>query len=251
MVSSAPVVLTRPAGRNDALARALRAAGLTVIEAPALAIERLDAIVPQFQPGDLCVFVSRQSVDAYFGSRAAAPWPDGAWASAVGSATACALRAHVPQDRILAPATDVPPDSESLLAVIEAACLVPGRAHIFRAQRGRDWLARQLQARGWKVECHALYRRSPVVWDRAACSALAESASCTLLLTSLEAVDAVADSLRRQGMDWPPVLRVITLHERIARRLQCIYAERPAGALSVHLSAPDEAALFQAILASA
>lgn len=247
----APVVLTRPAGRNASLADALRAAGLPVLEAPALAIERLDTAAPPLFAGDLCVFVSRQAVDACFDGRDATPWPDGVRAAAVGTSTARALRAHVPADAILAPDAGATPDSESLLAVIEAARLTPGRAHILRAQRGRDWLARQLRARGWRVACHALYRRDPVIWDRDTCAVLAGPGACTLLLTSPEAVDAVDDSLRRQGMDWPPALRVVTLHERIARRLQCIYADRPAGALTVRLSAPDEAALFQAILASA
>lgn len=245
------VVLTRPEGRNAPLADALRAAGLRVIEAPALAIGRLDVAAPALRAGDLCVFVSRQAVDACFDRRAATPWPDGVRAAAVGAATARALRDHVPEDTILAPGQGAPPDSESLLTVIETARLSPGRAHILRAQRGRDWLARQLRARGWQVECHALYRREPVMWDRATCAVLAGPGACTLLLTSLEAVDAVAESLRRQDMDWPAALRIVTLHERIARRLQCIYADHPAGALTVRLSAPDEAALFQAILASA
>jgi uroporphyrinogen-III synthase len=248
---SAPVVLTRPEGRNTSLACALRAAGLTVIEAPALAIERLDTAVPVLQDGDLCIFVSRQAVDACFDGRAAVPWPAGVRAAAVGAATAQALRDHVPPDAILAPHEDASPDSESLLAVIEAAHLPPGCAHIFRGQRGRDWLAQALQARGWQVAFHALYRRSPVIWERATCDVLAGPDVCTLLLTSPEAIDAVDDSLRRQGLCWPSVLRVVTLHERIARRLQCLYADRPAGALAVRLSAPDEAALFQAILASA
>ncbi len=103
MDPQAPVVLTRPAGRNESLARALRAAGATVIEAPALAIERLDAAVPEFRAGDLCVFVSRQAVDACFDGRAGAPWPDGVRAAAVGAATARALRAHVPEDLVLEP----------------------------------------------------------------------------------------------------------------------------------------------------
>jgi uroporphyrinogen-III synthase len=246
-----PVVLTRPAGRNTALAGALRDAGLSVIEAPALVIEPLDTPMPPLEPGDLCVFVSRQAVDAGFARRAGASWPDGVHAAAVGAATAQALRTQVPAGLVLAPAADVPPDSESLLAVIDAAGLPPRRAHILRAARGRDWLAGQLQARGWAVECHALYQRHPVVWSAAICDVVAASPACTLLLTSPEAVDAVADSLQRHGRDWPAVLRVVTLHERIVRRLQCVYAERPAGELVVRLSAPDEAALFQAILASA
>ncbi|WP_343835266.1 uroporphyrinogen-III synthase [Castellaniella ginsengisoli] len=244
-------MLTRPAGRNESLARALRAAGLAVIEAPALAIERLEAAVPALQAGDLCVFVSRQAVEAFFSGSPAASWPAAVHAAAVGAATARALRAHVPADWILSPADGQPPDSESLLAVIEAANLTPGRAHVFRAQRGRDWLARQLQARGWRVACHAVYRRNPIAWDRDTCAFLAGSSACTVLLTSLEAVDAVDDSLRLHALDWPQVLRAVTLHERIARRLQYIYADRPEGALAVRLSAPDEDALFQAILASA
>lgn len=251
MEPHATVVLTRPEGRNAPLADALRAAGLRVIEAPALAIGRLDVAAPALRAGDLCVFVSRQAVDACFAVPTAVPWPDGVRAAAVGAATARALRGHVPEDAILAPGEGAPPDSESLLTVIETARLSPGRAHILRAQRGRDWLARQLRARGWQVECHALYRRDPVMWDRATCAVLAGPGARTLLLTSLEAVDAVAESLRLQDMDWPAALRVVTLHERIARRLQCIYADHPAGALTVRLSAPDEAALFQAILASA
>ena len=248
---SSPVVLTRPAGRNDGLARALRAAGVSVIEAPALAIERLDTPMPALHPGDLCVFVSRQAVEACFDRCAGASWPAGVRAAAVGTATAQALRAQVPSEWILSPAADVPPDSEALLGVIESAALPPGRAHILRAQTGRNWLAEQLQARGWAVECHALYRRSPLDWEQTVCTTVAGASGCTLLLTSPEAVDAVAGSLQRYGLDWPPVLRVVTLHERIVRRLQCVYAERPAGGLRVRLSAPDEAALFQAILASA
>ncbi|MFV0283946.1 MAG: uroporphyrinogen-III synthase [Castellaniella sp.] len=247
----APVVLTRPAGRNAALAHALRAAGLAVIEAPALTIERLDTALPALGAGDLCLFVSRQAVEACFDGRAAMVWPREVRAAAVGAATARALRVHVPPDRILAPDETASPDSESLLSVIEAAALTPGRAHVFRAQRGRDWLAQQLQARGWQVQCHALYRRDPAIWAREQCAMLTQADACTLLLTSLEAFDAVAASLRRHGMNWPAMLRVVTLHERIARRLQCVYADRPHGTLTVRLSAPDDAALFQAILASA
>lgn len=250
MAAAAPVILTRPAGRNASLARALRDADLDVIEAPALAIDRLDTPMPALRAGDLCVFVSRQAVEACF-SRHEGAWPAGVRAAAVGAATAQALCAHVPAEWILAPAAGATPDSESLLAVIESAALPPGRAHILRAQHGRDWLAGQLQGRGWTVACHALYRRSPVCWDLAVCEVLAGSSGCTLLLTSPEAVDAVADSLRQHHLDWPPVLRVVTLHERIVRRLQYHYAERSAAGLSVRLSAPDEAALFQAILASA
>lgn len=243
------VILTRPQGRNGGLADLVRRAGLAVIEAPALEIEPLDTPRPNPRAGDLLVFVSGQAVDAYFSGRRMS-WPDGARACAVGTATARALEAHVPDDCILAPEAGQPPDSESLLAAIDGLGLKPARAHILRATQGRDWLAGQLRQRGWDVACHALYRRSPRIWDRPACLALAGEGPVVLLVTSLEALDAIETSLRAQGLIWPRRLRIVTLHERIGRRLQCLYADRPDGVLHVTLSSPDEAALFQAIVAA-
>jgi uroporphyrinogen-III synthase len=166
----------------------------------------------------------------------------------VGEATAQALRAHVPPDRILSPANGLPPDSESLLARIQAQFLPAGQARILRADQGRDWLADQLRRSGWQVTCHALYRREPCLWNADVCARLAAPEPLVLLLTSLEALSAIEASLEACGLDWPPVLHVVTLHERIARRLQYRYADRPDGVLHVTLSSPDGAALFQAIV---
>lgn len=240
-------ILTRPQGRNAALAMRLRQAGLRVLEAPALAIETLDTPRPQVAAGDLCVFVSGQAVAAHF-SQADAGWPDDAWACAVGTATARALQAHVPADRILAPDEGSAPDSEALLRIIDARRLQSGRAHVLRAQQGRDWLAQQLQVRGWSVTAHALYRRTAQLWPAAVCRTLAGASDVVLLVTSLEALDAIAASLQQQALPWPPRLQAVTLHARITRRLQYLYAARPGGVLGVTLSAPDETALFQAIL---
>lgn len=243
----AQVLLTRPQGRNDTLAQALRQAGLSVIEAPALAIEWLDTPRPAAGAGDLLIFVSGQAVAAYFSTQSTS-WPPDAWAGAVGSATARALQAYVPLDRILSPADGLPPDSESLLAVIQARALHPRQAHILRATQGRDWLADHLRLSGWQVACHALYRRRPCVWDPSVCARLAAPEPLVLLLTSLEALAAIETSLRACHLTWPPALHVVTLHERIARRLQYLYADQPDGMLHVTLSSPDEAALFQAIV---
>lgn len=247
--SAAQVLLTRPQGRNEALAQALRDTGLTVMVAPALAVEWLDTPRPPACPGDLFIFVSRQAVDAYFSAQPV-PWPPGAWAGAVGATTAQALQAHVPPARILAPADGLPPDSESLLATIQAQALPVGRVRILRAEHGRDWLADQLRQLGWQVDIHALYRRDPCVWNAVACARLASPEPLVLLLTSLEALSAIESSLEARRLDWPPVLHAVTLHERIARRLQYRYADRPDGVLHVTLSSPDGAALFQAIVAA-
>jgi uroporphyrinogen-III synthase len=243
------VFLTRPAGRNESLASALRQAGAVVHEAPALAIRPLAGECPLPEPDSLCVFVSRQAVDIYF-SRCPGPWPAHAWAAAVGGATARALLDHVPAARILAPGAESAPDSEALLAVIESRGLPPATAHILRAEQGRDWLAGQLRTRGWSVRLHALYARRALLWDQATSLALADASAKVLLVTSEEALQAIDASLRHHHQAWPAHLRVVTLHARLARRLQCFYAGRPDEAPGITLSAPDEAALFQAILAA-
>lgn len=243
------VLLTRPAARNAALAVRLREAGLAVHEAPALEIHPLATPRPQAHPGDLYLFVSRHAVEAYF-SAISDPWPAGAWAGAVGAATAQALRAHVPEDCLLVPATMDTPDSESLLTVIDARVPTVAAAHILRAQQGRDWLSQQLQVRGWHVACYALYERRAVLLDRAACEILADPSGCVLLATSLESLQAIDASLRHHGLRWPDRLQLVTLHERMVRQLQCWYADRPQATWHATLSTPDDTALFHAILAA-
>ena len=241
------ILLTRPAGRNEALADRLHSAGLAVCVAPALHIQVLKGPRPAPRPGNLYLFVSRQAVEAYF-SAIPSVWPAGAWAAGVGAATASALRAWVPSAQVLAPDIGDAADSEALLRVIEDRALTPAEAHILRAQHGRDWMADQLRSRGWKVECHALYERAPVQMGVQACTLLAEDPQCVLLVTSLEALEAVDASLRQHGLSWPLTLHAVTLHVRMERQLQCWYAGKPAEALQVELSAADDVALFHAIL---
>ncbi len=247
-------VLTRPAGRNEGIARALEAEGLAVAIAPALVLRSLDEPAPAPAGYDLLVFVSRQAVERYF-AQWAGQWPDGTFAAGVGQATARALRQRVPADRVLAPPADGSQDSEALMALIEARGLRPARALILRGQRGREWLGAQLERRGCEVRRHALYGRDPARWTRAQCQAVIDARPCILLLTSLEGLEAIADSLRVHGLGWPPALRAVAVHERIARRLQCLIEAAPAargpGATpDVKICAPDEQAIIQAILAA-
>jgi uroporphyrinogen-III synthase len=260
------VILTRPKGRNGALARTLERHGYPVLDAPALQIEALDAVRPVARCGDVLVFVSRQAVEAYFGGPGTADgsgadtlspfhpdrstWPEGAWAAAVGSATAQALEAFVPKNQILAPSSEQAPDSEALLAAWDARGLPPAQAHILRATEGRQWLADQLSQRGWQVQCHALYRRLACLWDLATCQDLSAGPATILLLASGQALAAIESSLVHHQLPWPRRLGVVSLHERIVRRLQCRYAAQADMHLHVTLSSPQEAALFQAIVAA-
>uniref|UniRef100_UPI00333F993D uroporphyrinogen-III synthase n=1 Tax=Castellaniella defragrans TaxID=75697 RepID=UPI00333F993D len=247
-------VLTRPAGRNETIARNLQAAGLAVTIAPALVLRTLDGPAPAPDDYDVLVFVSRQAVERYFAQWSGA-WPVATFAAAVGEATARALRQRVPADQVLAPSADGPQDSEALLALIDAHGLRPARALILRGQHGREWLATQLEQRGCRVGRHALYGRDPVRWTQDQCQAAIDARPCILLVSSLEGLEAIAASFSAHGLGWPPVLCAVTIHERIARRLQCLAEarvpafERPP-VLDVKICAPDEQAIFQAILAA-
>lgn len=247
-------VLTRPEGRNEGIARALEASGIAVSIAPALVLRSLDGPVPAPDAHDMLVFVSRQAVEEYF-ARWRGPWPATTRAAAVGQATAQALRQHLPADRVLAPPADSAQDSEALLALLDAQGLRPAGVLILRGRRGREWLAAQLENRGCRVQRHPLYDREPLCWSLAQCRAAIDARPCILLVSSLESLSAIAASLDAHGLGWPPVLHAVTIHERIARRLQCLMETRTAGAapqvtLDVKICAPDEQAIFQAILAA-
>lgn len=242
------VFLTRPQGRNEDLCRMLEDAGLQVHVFPALETRLLDTAVPEARPGNLHVFVSRQAVAACFRNHGK-PWPSGAWACAVGQTTAAALREHVPASCILAPGPQSAPDSESLLAEIDALGLRPAQAHILRAGNGRDWLAQQLAQRGWHIAIHAVYSRKPVLWDYSSSQKLAGSSRGILLVTSQQSLASIAASLEHHTLRWPRQLAAVTLHARIARRLQYVYAQHPGTSLCTRISSPDDRAIFQAILA--
>ncbi|MER1968073.1 uroporphyrinogen-III synthase [Castellaniella sp. GW247-6E4] len=247
-------VLTRPQGRNEVIAQRLRAEGLAVAIAPALVLRPLEGSVPAPDDYDMLVFVSRQAVERYF-AQWTGRWPVATLAAGVGQATAGALRQRVPADRILAPPLDSAQDSEALMALIDARGPLPARALILRGQRGREWLAAQLERRGCEVHRHALYGRDPVRWTRAQCLAAIDARPCILLVSSLEGLAAIADSLGAHGLGWPPALRAVTIHERIARQLQCLIAAWPAArdpcqVPDVKICAPDEQSIFQAILAA-
>lgn len=243
------IVLTRPAGRNEAIAARLRAEGLCVVVWPALALAVCDGPVPDISGHDLVVFVSSQAVDAYF-SRARQPWPDGLCAAAVGQATAQALRAHLPDESVIAPSGQSAQDSEALLARLDELGRVWTRALILRGARGREWLAQTLERRGTVVTRHALYDRTPVQWPCTQVRSL-QAGACIVLLTSIEGLESIEQSLHGCGESWPGTASFVVIHSRIAERLQsALRAAGRAGAPSVKICAPDEEAIFQAILAA-
>lgn len=179
------ILITRPAGQGDDLARLLGAAGASCLLAPLVEIvppeswQPLDDAILRAATFAWIVLSSVNGVRAFAG-RLRCLGRDGralgtARLAAIGPATSQALdAAGLRAD--LAPATS---SSEGLVAAL-ADVAPPSRFLIVRAEHSRGVLGRDLRARGHEVEEVVAYRNRPV--------------------TVLE--PAIAAALDRDGADW-------------------------------------------------
>jgi len=201
-------LLTRPAGRNDALAARLRKKGFAVRCAPLLTVApHPQALLNWPDPAayDLVVFVSGYAAQCWLrcwqqqpsnatpsvssaGTRTdARVWPAHTLAATVGTASAQPLReAGLPPAQLVHPPRGVAQDSESLwqqlqrhVAQWQTRSDTPSRRSprvlIVGAGQGRDWLQRQLQAHGCAVERYAVYDRQAAQWQEDAAACLREA----------------------------------------------------------------------------
>src|SRR5690606_11488918 len=154
---NARVVLTRPQGKNEALAERLIAAGLEPLVLPALRIQPLrqdPADIPIPADYDLIVFVSGHALRLYLaalsGCGAGGDWPARTLAATVGAASARLLEAlpHIPRENIVHPGPDDSQDSEGLWRLLEPRLPSIERVLIVRGAAGREWLSLKLQQAG-------------------------------------------------------------------------------------------------------
>jgi uroporphyrinogen III methyltransferase/synthase len=171
------VVLTRPAGQSDALAKALHDAGIATVEFPLIEIAPADDEAPlhtalaSLAKFALVVFVSPNAVDYAF-ARHDAIWPHALPVGVVGPGSVAALAQHgvaAPAYRVISPGASADDndgarfDSEALYAALEASlgenAFDGKRVLIVRGDGGREWLADRLREAGAEVETVAAYRR--------------------------------------------------------------------------------------------
>ncbi len=250
-------ILTRPAGRNEALAARLRGAGWEVHAWPALLIETLPppgAGLPRPEDFDMVVFVSGNAARLYLGQvfGGGGAWPAGTAAATVGPASARALTGSGffgANTTVVHPGDDAPThDSEALWQRIQARGALPRKVLLVRGTRGRDWLAGQLRQAGAEVSVHAVYRRLPAQWEATRLDALrlwaAQGRAATWLLTSGESIDAIAAQLARAGLpSWWPQCRYVITHPVLRQRLAL--AGEGAAAMVKECMPADEA-IFEA-----
>jgi uroporphyrinogen-III synthase len=259
---SATIVLTRPQGRNDALAAILAAHGLRVLQLPALLIEdcpQTSEILPAPEIYDLVVFVSSQAFNSYrrllFNQgKSTMKWPAATWAATVGPSSAATLMQSglIPRNQILHPHGESTQDSEALWALLEPRLSAISRVLIVRGQTGREWLGSRLEAAGKQVHRYSAYRRLPAVWLHAESlqQALDAQEPVIFVMTSAESVDAIHDNIRRLNLQagWEQA-GFVAIHDRVAKRLQSTMKvsdinQTPA----VRVCAPSDQAISEAVV---
>jgi uroporphyrinogen-III synthase len=260
-VATKVAILTRPDGRNLALADRLRSAGWEAFEWPALRIEALPADasgVPLPDAFDLVVFVSGNAAALYLDqlhARGVHAWPRACAMAAMGPASAAALRASGWCDAgttIVHPGPEAERhDSEALWEIL-ARGVLPRRVLIVRGTQGRDWLGEQLQRHGAQVTPHAVYRRSAAEWGDAALGRLTAWAQAGVrpswLLTSGEGIAAAQANILHAGLaQWWAGCRFIVTHPGLAQRLAADAAVAPQ---RVTVCVPADDAIFNAFVSA-
>lgn len=260
-----PVVLTRPAGRNEALQHRLQAQGCPVLALPALDIVPQPCATGKLPlPGgyDLVIFVSGAAARAYASQlqdvAGMRQWPAQVPAACVGPATARAMRGGFWSAgmRILHPGPDAPThDSEALWQVLAHSGLPLRRVLVVRGTAGREWLAARLTQAGAVVDRHAAYARRPADWPGEALRTLAQWRDGGLtpvwLATSAEGLEALRDGIAQAGMmDWWRGHRFVLTHPRLQDRLSGLmgWPDKEARAM-VKICLPGDEDIERAVLA--
>lgn len=248
------VVLTRPRPEARRWADTLAARGHQVLLLPLIDIgpapdaRALQQAWSSLSACQAAMFVSGNAVQGFFAATGGRGWPPATRAWSPGPGTTQALvGAGVPPRCIDAPAADAAQfDSEALWPVVEPQAQAGARVLLVRGAgadgrpAGRDWLARQLQQAGARVDTVAAYARcAPALddEDRARAQRAAGDGS-VWLFSSSEAIANLCRLLPRQ--DWSGA-RAIATHERIAQ------AARDAGFGVVCPSRPTEADVVAAL----
>lgn len=219
-LSGRGIVITRPREHALALAERIRAAGGDPILFPTIEIlppQNQDAvswIITRLERFQLAIFVSPTAALRGHGLVSASrSWPEGLRVAAVGAGTAKALRERGFRD-VISPEGKA--DSEALAALAELQDLRGKPVVIFRGQGGREWLGRELEARGARVEYAECYRRArPEADARALLARWQTGAVDAVSITSAEGLANLFAMLGPTGERYLRATPVFVPHPRI------------------------------------
>ncbi len=206
------VLVTRPAGQEQALCDLIEAGGARAIHLPAIEIlpsddaNALSAVIDSLDRFDLAVFISVNAVTAGLAAILhARDWPGHVMLATVGPAS----RAAVEEFGL---SVDLVPEqvysSEGLLALDELQAMRGKQVVIFRGNGGRDTLRDTLRARGASVEYVEVYRRACPHESGKLLQLLQQDGVDVITATSNEALQNLFDMAGPAGQ---PLLRRLPL----------------------------------------
>ena len=213
------VLVTRPQQQAAALSQAIRAAGGTAFEFPALDIEAvpvhtLGTSLAQLADADITIFISPNA--AKFGMaaiRTAGHLSSSTEVFAVGPGTARELQEQGVPEVITPPGQD----SEALLALPQLQDVSGKRVVIVRGVGGRALLSDTLIARGAKVHFVECYRRGRPQADAAPLLARWQAGGIdAVTVTSAETLHNLAALLGEAGASLLASTPLFAPHEKIA-----------------------------------
>lgn len=245
------IVLTRPEGQSDALAKRITEAGGRPFLFPALRIEALadpdpvHALIDRLEDFDLAVFISPNAVLRALAlvrsRRGERPWPPALAVAAIGRGSRRELE-RLGFREVLAPAGHA--DSEALLALPALQDVGGKQVIVFRGEGGRELLGDTLVARGARVEYAECYRRvRPDADVGALLAAWARGAVHAVVVSSSEGLLNFVGMLGRLGQQWLRDTPVFVPHARVAE------AAQRQGLRKVVVAGTDEDALHAALVA--
>jgi len=212
------IVITRPAGQSEQLARLLREAGGEPLVVPAIEIRPLEdpapfhALARRLADFDLAIFVSRNAVRSAFGMLSGRPWPPRLKVATVGQGSREELQRLGFAD-VVAPAAQS--DSEALLALPALADVKGRHIVIFRGDGGRQLLGDELGKRGASVEYATCYRR--VRPSGAGLAALWARGVDAVAFSSAEGLANFIEMLGEGAVAKLASAALFVPHERVAR----------------------------------
>jgi len=212
---NAEVLLTRPKGENEKLAKRLTKSGWEVIIRPMVKIEKREAskievnIVDRFESFDKVVFVSKNAVRCFIPmiKEKLESLPSSLKWVAIGKGTADELE----KSNISAEFPETA-GTESLLEMEVFKHLKRNKILIVRGQGGRELLAKRLSELGAEVRYLEAYRRKPVHYR----NSKKISAHTVLTSTSLEILQSLIPNLSGSLEDYSLVVPSL----RIAKRAE-------------------------------
>jgi uroporphyrinogen-III synthase len=223
-----PVVITRPSGQADTLARRIAAIGREPIVFPLLEIQALHdpvalkAALSCLADFAMVAFVSPNAIDATCALRP--EWPPHIMFAVMGEGSRNALARHgiTPANAtIVSPGNPARTDSGTLLEALDLNRLKGRRVLVIRGESGREFLADRLREAGVDVTQVPAYRRVVPELDAAGRERLAAmiAASCDWIITSSEALRILLGMALQtagpQGVARLQQQRLVVPHQRI------------------------------------